>query len=50
MTDYILEQGTQKVENEEFLKDPIKFTLALLKFKQNIDEIVVTSFDSDMIF
>jgi len=40
MSPYIEERGKSIVENEEFKKDPVKFTLALLELKKEIDTMV----------
>lgn len=50
MGPYILDEGKKLVSNEENLKDPLKFTEALLTFKKQIDDLIVFSFNNDMLF
>jgi endo-1,4-beta-D-glucanase Y len=47
MGPYIEGRGTVVIEDEELLKDPVKFTEALLGLKKEMDEIVVQCFRDD---
>ena len=48
MNPYIEERGREIVEDENLLKDPIKFSEKLLDLKHEMDEMVKISFDSSM--
>lgn len=50
MSPYIKAEGSKIVENEDNLKDPIKFTTKLLQFKKEIDVLIETAFADDMRF
>lgn len=50
MKPFIITEGTKLVKNEENLKDPNKFTNALLIFKKQMDDVIVGSFSNDMLF
>lgn len=50
MKPYINQEGLKIVQNEENLKDPLKFSQKLLQFKNEIDELIVKSFDNNMLF
>ena len=39
-----MEEGRKIITNDEHLKDPLKFTRALLDFKGEVDEIVRNAF------
>ena len=47
MGPYIESRGTIVIEDEELLKDPVKFTEKLLELKKEMDEIVVQCFNND---
>lgn len=47
MTPYIEGRGQVVIEDEELLKDPVKFTEKLLELKKEMDEIVLECFDND---
>ena len=47
MGPYIEGRGTIVIEDEELLKDPVKFTEKLLELKKEMDEIVVQCFNND---
>jgi hypothetical protein len=47
MGPYIESRGTIVIEDEELLKDPVKFTEKLLDLKKEMDEIVVECFNND---
>lgn len=50
MNPYIMEEGRKILKNEDNLGSPIKFTEKLLKFKEEIDELIAKSFQNDMKF
>ena len=50
MNPYILLEGSKIVKNEENLKDPNKFTLKLLEFKSQMDDLIDQAFNNDMRF
>ena len=50
MNPYILQEGAKIVSNEENLKDPIKFTIKLLEFKSQMDDLIEKAFYNDMRF
>ena len=50
MNPFILDVGKELVTNEENLKDPLKFTQALLDFKKQMDDLIVYAFNNDMLF
>jgi hypothetical protein len=50
MNPYILQEGAKIVTNEENLKDPNKFTLKLLEFKSQMDDLIEKAFNNDMRF
>lgn len=50
MNPFILDVGKKLVTNEENLKDPLKFTQALLDFKKQMDDLIVYAFNNDMLF
>ena len=47
MGPYIEGRGQVVIEDEELLKDPVKFTEKLLELKKEMDEIVVECFEND---
>lgn len=47
MGPYIESRGMVVIEDEELLKDPVKFTEKLLELKKEMDEIVKECFDND---
>ena len=47
MGPYIEGRGTVVIQDEELLKDPVKFTQKLLELKREMDEIVVACFNND---
>lgn len=50
MNPYIMEEGRKILKNEDNLSSPIKFTEKLLKFKDEIDDLIAKSFSNDMKF
>ena len=50
MQPYIETKGEMLVMNQEYLKDPLKFTASLLEFKSEVDRIVDVCFDKNMEF
>ena len=50
MEPFIEFKGTAIVEDQEILKDPIKFTTKLLDLKREMDEIVITWFNNHIAF
>jgi hypothetical protein len=50
MNDFIQMEGTKIVSNIENTKDPVKFTMELLKFKKTIDDMIIYSFENEMKF
>ena len=50
MKPYIMERGKLIVQNEELIKDPLKFTQQLLEFKAEMNEMVSSSFKNKQIF
>jgi cullin 3 len=47
MGPYIESRGQVVIQDEELLKDPVKFTEKLLELKKEMDEIVVQCFNND---
>ena len=50
MSPYIIERGKLIVTDQALLKDPINFTLKLLEFKQEMDDLVDVSFQNNSLF
>ena len=50
MNPYIIQEGSKIVMNEENQKDPNKFTELLLDFKEQMDNLIQTSFQNDLKF
>ena len=50
MTPFIMSEGRKIIKNEDNQKDPNKFTLRLLEFKAEVDQIIETAFKNDMRF
>jgi len=50
MEPYIKTVGQAIVTNEDNVKDPLKFTEALLVFKKKIDDLITFAFDNDLNF
>ena len=50
MNPYIMREGQKIVNNEENVKDPLKFTSPLLTFKQEMDDLIEKAFSNDMKF
>ena len=50
MTPFIMTEGRKIIKNEENQKDPNKFTIRLLEFKKEVDEIIENAFKNDMRF
>jgi hypothetical protein len=47
MSPYVESRGMTLIQDEELLKDPVKFTSKLLELKKEMDEIVMTCFNND---
>ena len=50
MNPYIMQEGNAVVNNEEIRKDPVSFTTKLLSLKEQIDEMVASTFGSHLSF
>ncbi len=50
MIPYIQSEGMKIISKPENLKDPIKFTEDLLKLKEDMDNIIISSFGNDIKF
>ena len=50
MSPFIITEGKKIVFNSENLENPSKFTIALLNFKREIDDLIHYSFNNDMLF
>ena len=50
MNPYIEERGQAIVQDNNLLKEPIEFTKKLLELKQEMDDMLKTSFDNSMQF
>lgn len=50
MTPYIESEGQKIISKPENLKDPIKFTEDLLKLKEDMDNIILSSFENNIQF
>jgi hypothetical protein len=50
MIPYIESEGKKIVTKPENIKDPIKFTEDLLKLKEDMDNIIISSFGNDIKF
>lgn len=50
MDPFIITRGEKVVLDEVFVKDPIVFTTKLLALKEEIDKIVIESFDNNQDF
>ena len=50
MTTYIEAEGKKIITKPENIKDPIKFTEDLLKLKEDMDNLIISSFGNDIQF
>jgi hypothetical protein len=50
MDQYIMQEGKKITTNEENLKNPLLFTQKILDLKDEIDNIIASSFQNDMKF
>jgi hypothetical protein len=50
MNPYIMQEGRKIIKDEANLKDPDQFTSHLLKFKQQMDDLIENAFQNDMKF
>ena len=50
MDQYIMQEGKKITTNEETLKNPLLFTQKILDLKDEIDNIIASSFQNDMKF
>ena len=50
MNPYIMQEGQKIINNEENIKDPLKFTAKLLTLKLEMDSMIEHSFGNDMKF
>ena len=50
MTPFIMTEGRKIIKNEECQKDPNKFTMRLLEFKAEVDDMIEVAFKNDMRF
>ena len=50
MDQYIMQEGAKITKNLEILKDPLLFTQKILDLKDEIDNIIASSFQNDMKF
>ena len=50
MDQYIMQEGKKITTNEENLKNPLLFTQKILDLKDEIENIIASSFQNDMKF
>jgi hypothetical protein len=50
MNPYIMQEGSKIVKDTENKNDPIKFTIKLLEFKSQMDDLIEQAFNNDMRF
>ena len=48
MVPYIESEGKKIITKPENLKDPIKFTEDVLKLKEDMDNIIISSFENNI--